>query len=456
MGNYFKNQLRRIGAGLSVFLLLAVSVLTVPVVAETKTDSLLFGQRHYYSVIFRGNGEAIVYAKLVVTNPEDEPMKKFAFQIPVVEPYEMSVYQMELPKVCANYDYSGSKRECLRYRDPDYDSYYYYRYSGDEDATYTKIKYEKTDQTYTLELPKAVEPHKTTAIILTYAGKGYVTKSVGTMKFAFETPKVASRIQEINVAVDVDSDLVLRGKKTQIDYGDSNSGIKSGATLDAANMSSVELDRLQNQIGRYGVVQKEAKNLAPNESMIVRGEYATSWLKLYLRQTLLSLAVIAAIVAGSIFLSKWWRRRRASKAKPAGDKPKVKAESASEEMVYKSKTKLAPLPFHRHVIIGLISAGLTLALIAISVFAVNIVALQFIFYTPILALLALLLVILLFASIIFGPVIYIGFKHGWRQGLKLFAFEFAWLVVLAIIAAIFVALSSNGQSPSYYPQYYYD
>ena len=38
---------------------LATNLFSVPVAAEFKTDSLLFGQRHYYSVIFRGNGEQL-------------------------------------------------------------------------------------------------------------------------------------------------------------------------------------------------------------------------------------------------------------------------------------------------------------------------------------------------------------------------------------------------------------
>lgn len=452
MRNYLKKCLQRIGLSLLIATVLATNLFSVPVAAEFKTDSLLFGQRHYYSVIFRGNGEAIVYAKLVVTNSEDEPMEKFIFQIPVVEPYEMSVYQMELPKVCAEYDYSKSGRECLRYRDPDYDSYYYYYYGNKEDATYTKIKYEKTNQTYTLELPTPVESHKTTAIILTYAGKGYVKNSFGRMKFAFETPKVANRIQEINVAVDVDSDLYLRGKKTQIDYDSSNSGIKAEASLDAAGVSSVELDRLQNQIGHYGVVQKEAKNLAPNESMIVRGEYATSWFKLYLKQILISLTIIIAIIIGSIFLSKWWKKRRAAK-----NKLNKEAVAKSEEVVEKSTEKMGSksikMPFYRHVILGLISASLTLALIGILVAVDESNLFSILSYNSILALLAFLLVVLLFGAIIFGPVVYIGFKYGWRQGLKLFAVEFGWLVILAIIVAAFIFLSSNGSPSPRYPRY---
>jgi hypothetical protein len=61
--------------------------------------------------------------------------------------------------------------------------------------------------------------------------------------------------------------------------------------------------------------------------------------------------------------------------------------------------------------------------------------------------------VLLFGAIIFGPVVYIGFKYGWRQGLKLFAVEFGWLVILAIIVAAFIFLSSSGSPSPRYPRY---
>ena len=42
-------------------------------------DDLLFGQSHYYTVVFRGNGEAITYAKIAFTNPDEKPLTDFSF-----------------------------------------------------------------------------------------------------------------------------------------------------------------------------------------------------------------------------------------------------------------------------------------------------------------------------------------------------------------------------------------
>lgn len=445
MRDYFKKHLRQAGLGL-LALLVPLFLSGAPVAAQA--DSLLFGQRHRYSVIFRGNGEAIVYAKLIVTNSDDEPMTDFSFEIPRVEPYEMAVYQMELPQECAEYDYSKSNRQCKRYRDPDYDGYYYYGYSN-KDVTYTKIKPQKIDKKYSLELPKAVEPNKTTAIILTYAGKGYVKNTLATQKFEFETPKVASRIQEVNVAVDVDSDLILRGKRTQIDYNSPDSMLKAD-TATNEGVSSRELDRWQRRIGWGGVVQKEAKNLAPNESMIVRGEYATSWFKLYLKQILLSLAIIAAIVIGSILLSKRWAKRRDVKT---SEKIIEKAEKAVSKTVDKIEAKLAPPSLSRHILISLVAAVLTVALVGLIAFISELGISEIIAHHPVLILLFMLLAGLFIGLTLLGPAIYIGLKYGWRQGLKLFAIECGWIVLLAVIVAVFVLISSDGSS-SAYPIYY--
>src|SRR3989344_5901344 len=83
-------------------------------------NELLFGQNHFYTVIFRGNGEAITYAKIAVTNPDEKPLTEFSFEIPQVSPTEIVIYQMKLPQECIRYDYRDPAKPCLEYRGPDY------------------------------------------------------------------------------------------------------------------------------------------------------------------------------------------------------------------------------------------------------------------------------------------------------------------------------------------------
>ena len=73
----------------------------------------------------------------------------------------------------------------------------------------------------------------------------------------------------------MDTDLLLKGKRAQVDYGTHFVSEKAAAPQ---ALSSRDLDRVVGKIGSYGPLVKEAKNLAPNETFIVKGEYATNWL----------------------------------------------------------------------------------------------------------------------------------------------------------------------------------
>ena len=52
------------------------------------------GQDHKYSVVFRGNGEAVVSVKIIFTNKSESNLNEIRLRIPKVEPKEVSVYQI--------------------------------------------------------------------------------------------------------------------------------------------------------------------------------------------------------------------------------------------------------------------------------------------------------------------------------------------------------------------------
>ena len=131
-----------------------------PIPPDT-SNSLLFGQKHSYSVVFRGNGEAITYAKIVIPNREEQALSEFSFEIPKVEPSEIIMYQMKLSPECVRYNYTDPNNPCVEYRAPDYGQDYYYYGSG-QTAEYTRIKYTQSGNTYNLTLPNSVEPSKST------------------------------------------------------------------------------------------------------------------------------------------------------------------------------------------------------------------------------------------------------------------------------------------------------
>ncbi|MGA1046533.1 MAG: hypothetical protein ACO3UU_00835, partial [Minisyncoccia bacterium] len=274
----------------------------MPPIYQDNASSLLFGQKHSYSVVFRGNGEAITSAKIVIPNREEQSLSEFSFEIPKVNVSEIIMYQIQLPKECVRYDYNAPNNPCIEYRDPDYGQDYYY-YGGSQQAEYTRVKYTKAGNIYNLNLPNPIEPNKSSAIIVSYSTKGYVNESFGLYKFNFETIKVASRIQDIRVAVDVDSDLLLKGKQSSVNYNDSL--VSSDAIPSDAGVASRELDRVVSNIGRSGSIIKESKSLAPNETFNVKGEYAKNWFRLYLNEIIITIIVIVIIISIIYLISKY-------------------------------------------------------------------------------------------------------------------------------------------------------
>jgi len=67
---------------------IAITMMAGLAPAAGAQSDLLFGQNHYYSVVFRGNGEAVVYAKMIIPNPGDTPLADLSFQVPGAIPTE--------------------------------------------------------------------------------------------------------------------------------------------------------------------------------------------------------------------------------------------------------------------------------------------------------------------------------------------------------------------------------
>jgi hypothetical protein len=409
--------------------LLAVAALTVAAlfifVPKTKAaDQLLLGQNHDYSVVFRGNGEAIVYARLVVTNSDETPLTKYSFKVPQVTPTEMVMFQQELGRVCKQYDYTAGNK-CAAYTDPDYNQSYYSLYGSGEEAKYTKIKFQQSGDQYSFDLPKAIEPYKSGAVIVSYAAKGYVKESMGLFSFDLQTLKVDKRISNLQVSIDVDSDLQLAGKKSEVQYKTGEVADLKAATPDS--VSSRDLDRVAGSIGRGGVLVKQAKNLAPDESYRVTGQYARSWWRLYLLQILGALLLVAAILKGL-----WWWSRHHQVDAGAVKQTAPKAALPSS---------MSFLDAHAAVH-GLLSAALVLGLsYAVDWITNN----QYQWNLPqMFNMVIIAIVFLLYAAVLLGPAIMYGMRRGWKAGLWVVIWEIVWLLLLG---GIYLAWFQTGTSP---------
>ena len=414
--------------------LLSLFILPIFVGTASAQGELFFGQNHSYTIIFRGNGEAITYAKIAITNPDEKPLTGFSFEIPKVSPTEIAMYQMKLPQECVRYDYNTPGRPCLEWRDPDYaQRYYYYGYGYREGQTeYQKIQYTKSGNLYRFTLPTPVEPYKSAAIVVAYAAKGYVKESFGLFKFNFETIKVPSRIEQIRVAVDVDSDLLLKGKRAQVDYGVPTSGLAAPQAL-----SSRDLDRVVGKIGSYGPLVKEAKNLAPNETFIVRGEYATNWFRLYLSSILITILIIAAIFAGVYFLARFLKRRGGQGGQfESGANQQMSAQTPQSSISIFNITNAS---------VSLLSVVLVVGLTYLLRFLLESDLFRSFNIDPVFGIVGFITIILLYVLVIFGPAIIVAIRHGWKSLVSILIAEFLWFVIFLVVYLVLFqsGLTSN-------------
>ena len=403
-------------------------------------SELLFGQNHFYTVIFRGNGEAIVYAKIAITNPDEKPLTEFSFEVPKVSPTEMVIYQMKLPQECVSQNYNDPARPCLQYRDPDYaQQYYYYGYSNGK-AEYQKIQYTKSGNLYKFTLPTPVEAYKSTAIIIAYAAKGYVSESVGLFKFNFETLKVPSRIQEIRVAVDVDSDLLLKGKQSSVNYN--SIGIQSSELSAPSAISGRSLDNVVGKIGSYSPLVKEAKNLSPNESFMVKGEYATSWFRLYLSSILLTIFIILAVLVGIYFLARFLKKRNGQNGQNG-----QMGSGAGQQMTSQNPQSSISILNLTNASVSLLSVVGVVGLTYLLRFLTESNLLRSFNPDPVFAIIMVITIILMYVLVIIGPAVIIAIKHGWKSFLSILIAEFLWFVIFLII---YFALFQSGLTSNFF------
>ncbi len=402
-------------------MLLALFVLIGFPGTTSAQNELLFGQNHFYTVIFRGNSEAITYAKIVITNPDERPLTEFSFEVPKVSPIEMAIYQIKLPQECISKNYNDPAQPCLEYRDPDYAQQHYYY--GNGKTEYQKIQYTKSGNLYKFTLPTSVEAYKSTAIIVAYVAKGYVSESFGLYKFNFETLKVPSRIQEMRVALDVDSDLLLKGKQSSVNYNSMEpQSIEFSNT--PATISNQSLDDVVVKIGSYGPLVKTAKNLSPNESFMVKGEYATSWFRLYLSSILLTLFIISAVFAGVYFLMRFLKRRNEQNGQ-IGDQ-------IAQRMAFQNSPSSISILNLTNVSVSLLSVIGVIGLIYLLRFLTESSLLQSFNFDPVFEII-MVTIILMYALVILGPAVIMAIKYGWKAFFSILIAEFLWFVIFLII-----------------------
>jgi len=388
------------------------------------------GQDHAYTVVFRGNGEAVISARVVLTNKGETPLSEISLRLPKVEPKDVFVYQVLREKQCARYGvsvYDPATRTypqvCEEYADPDYYSYWGV-------SKYQKANVAIEGDTVKITLLSPIKANGSGSYFMYFRTGGFVDKNVfGAFNYEFETLKVNDDIRNLSVGIDVDSDLYLKGVKGEIDYRiDFTSAESFKGVGGAAPVANSAIDSFYGNIG-YGRITKTASNLGPLESYTVTGSYATNKLKLYGKELLIVFFAVLTMVCTLIIVYKVVSKRQKN---PKAD---IKSESTAKMLAASAG-------------IGFISsfllAGYTVLVIVLGNLITPILAYQ---YNPIFVLFLVLISFGVYALILFAPGVYLGIKKGVGWGISVVVATIIWLIIFLVIAVAVLFLLGESTYP---------
>ena len=400
--------------------------LTSPASAQ---EELFFGQAHNYSVTLRGNGEAVVMARVAFTNFTDNDLSTLKLNSKD-SLNQLAAYQQVLPDVCEQnvYNKDTGLSSCAKYAKQNYysDSSYYYYESRQADATYHKLNITQVGDEYTFDLVKPLAADTQGAILLAYRSKDFVTKKTGGLfKFNFTTLAAPVQISEARVAVSVDSELFLKGKKSTVNYTTATD--VSFGMQETAGLTNKNLDKIASSIGRNGAINKSAKQLGANETFTVKGSYATTKLRLYAGRASAFIIVIAAIIAALFFA---WKK---SQKQPNEDSV---APPSSDLTDKDAKINL----FKGLYLIWSVISALLIFLMSWSIQYLDEINwlrdipndMEFILG------IGLVIIILFFAFLLFGIPLIMASKHGWRA----FMATFIDILILSVIFFLILTAAS--------------
>lgn len=400
-------------------------------VYSQSSPNLFLGQDNYYSVNFRGNGEAIVTLKTVFMNTGDKALSTIDLIIPKVKPQDILAYQVIRGPQCIRYNLQTPFLQgrimpptCLEYGEADY-----FQYLGT--AKYQQAKYKIDGEKITINLPIAVEPNKSGSFILYYRAGGYAMSNfLGKYNFVFETLKATDKTRNLQVGINVDSDLYLAGGKGRVNYQIKNFGtaLRAAPTL-AEPVQNSQLDSFYQQIGQ-GQIIKNATDLQPLESYSVKGSFADSQWKIYGKQIIAGIIIAIAAIIVLLKLAKLLASK-VSEAKPKTAQPQ-------NHIVLVVVTSLVS---------SFLILGYTIGIIFLTALINNIGT--FDSFVGLFVLFLILISVGVYIGLLVGPALLVGVKKGWGWGVAVFFATIFWLfiyfVIIVGILLIFSATGTQGQ-----------
>jgi hypothetical protein len=250
--------------------------------------SPLFEASQAYSVVLRGNGEAVTYALLTIPNTSGNLLQSLDItthgSLDNLAAYQQVVSRTTPYPVMEN----GIKPT-------ESQSYPYY-----SQPEYQKVAATFNGAGYSLALTTPIEAQQSLQLVLSYSSMRYVKDFLGLHTFSFPTVGIPLRSQTVTINIDVDSDLYLRDKKSSVNYGNQLSPPSSVSAPSAHGTS--QINAMPQKIGYASGIQKQFSEVAPGETATVRGDYAASWLRLYLGTVIEILLLVATVLIGLWYL----------------------------------------------------------------------------------------------------------------------------------------------------------
>lgn len=429
-----------------------------PYYSPVQTSSQTFlGQDQYYTVTFRGNGEAVVNLKVIFSNLTPDPISTVTLRMPKAEIEDVLGFQVLRESQCIRYDqapiptilpsqkpyYDGMNSinqypttKCAEYQAPDYYQYWY------GVTKYQKAAIEIKGDSIVVGLPKAVKPDNSASFMLYYRASGFTKKNIfGAYSYAFETLKAEDKVRTLQVGISTDSDLVLKGATGTVEYLKQDvSNIAMGASKEMAN---TQLDSAYQQIGQGSIV-KSSSNLQPLESYTVKGAYAPSTYALYGSQITLGIIAFLLILGVLVFFMR-----------------KVILHFRNQPSDKTLKTSATPDNGRAMLEVGLVSFFSSILIAGYTVVVMmGVTQFSAFYYSEMSLVLVLFVTIISFAVyslFMFGPAIFLGMRRGYMWGLATFVMTTIFLVVyLLVIAGLIFIVRSNRGYPGYYPSPMYN
>lgn len=433
------NTIKRVPLSLGVASMLAVSLVVMS--TSVAGQGLLIGQEHSYDVYVRGNGEALVAARIVVDNTQEQSMKTVTLRTPEdVNVSELHAAQELRPDECIDErSRYRDDEECQEFKPPDYSDNYGYR----DNSKFQRISVDEADGAITAKLEKAIEPDTNGAFLLSFVTRDFVEPTFGNAyNFKAKSLRADQRITEANMAVYADTDYRIRGAESDVDYASVSGGASELQSADAgATVESTALRDFSQRVGKHGHVSKTAQALAPGDVMEVEGFAAQSWWRLNLVKLLIIGLIAVGVIVGLVY---WWRR--SGNSGNSDDKhdsnytaTKQKKEPTNSQATHSRIAHNHSRLYIISILLGLVSA---LAVMGVTALLLNIEDL-FSRSSELLTALQGLAILATYLFALLAPPIFAGVRYGLRWGLLTIGFGLLWIVLLVAIFSILFAGGGN-------------